>query len=287
MTRVNRFIALTSIALLFGLITCGAAASAPSLCRDRMIIDYDKKVHRLQPGKAGFPEGEGLPFARWLELQSLDADQVVLNEEPVGFTIEPHREHHASGATAELQVRVGFSRAGTHGRQHVLVEALHHLEITKGRGFRFAQRPKPGIYRIDLEFQNGQGRRLALYKEFVRVLPRRVALRIAVDKSVVHAGETVFGRVENRGTVDALFPEGAALIAEHEANGTWVRVPVGQGDLFLEGAADFVRRGRASRCTSFKITSELPPGKYRFSALAEPFGRDIRARKLFSTFTLS
>jgi len=114
------------------------------------------------------------------------------------------------------------------------------------------------------------GRAFASYRQFVKVLPLRDRLGIGIrGGGAYHPGDTVVARVENRGTREALLPEGSRLVAERLEGGTWVKAETEEAPSVMFEDPEFLLAGRASGCSYFRIPSNSTSASFRFSLVAQ------------------
>jgi hypothetical protein len=144
----------------------------------------------------------------------------------------------------------------------------------------------PGLYRVSVKIQKLGGPILASYRQFIRVLPRRQNLAIAIrGDSIFQPGETVVARIENRGTVEALLSTGSGLTVERLEGEAWKRVERPEPPSVQFEDPEFLPGGRASRCSFFTIPTESVSGAYRFRAVVE--ARFGKRRKVIAQFAVS
>ena len=84
-------------------------------------------------------------------------------------------------------------------------------ESNAGNRFSFSVSAKPALYRIEIIFQDGHGKRLGRYGEYLRVVRPNEDARLVVTPSSLIPGETVHARVENFGTDAVSYGEGSRI----------------------------------------------------------------------------
>jgi hypothetical protein len=259
------------------------AVGASTPCSGRVVHDYGKLIRKLQLRHRSFPESNGLPGVSGVGLFPLDRDRVLLAGEHIGYRLEVLRHHKRTKIKPELRLQAQLFRLGRQG-QHLIARQSRHETLQTGRMIEFGRKVPTGIYRLDVQVSTGKEVDLGSYKEFFQALPRRVDLRLATNGALFREGDDVIGRLENQGTVDALLPNGSALVVEHQVDSGWQEVPTGRADAIQVADPEFLYRGRATGCSSFKVPPESPPGAYRFAVVADPFGARLKSRTIWQQF---
>ncbi|HEX5929158.1 MAG TPA: hypothetical protein VFY48_07180 [Solirubrobacterales bacterium] len=127
---------------------------------------------------------------------------------------------------------------------------------------------KPGLYRLEIVFENQRGERLARYGEYLRVLPRAEDFHLVLDRAEARAGETVFANLVNRG--GAFLSFGLARQVQYNNGSSWVPAPqFAQGPIPAIGLG--LGPGESRICWWATVTPETPPGLYRFVLRADRF----------------
>jgi hypothetical protein len=280
-------ITLSTLALLVAGLE-STAKGAEFSCQDRVLIDYAQALERM-PGDR-LP-GENLPFAP-RDLKLRPARSVVVEGEPVSYTLSLKRPIAGNGDLVR-PAQLGWVITM---KSYSVDQSGRSLALVRERRWRVGKlrRPErpldvrvdPGLYRVSVKIQKFGGPILASYHQFIRVLPRRQDLNIAIrGDSIFQPGETVVGRIENRGTVEALLSTGSGLAVERRVGESWERVEHAESPSVQFEDPEFLPGGRASRCSLFTIPTESVSGAYRFSALVETrFGKQ---RKIIGQFAVS
>lgn len=261
------------------------AKGAEFSCRERVLIDYAQALERM-PGDR-LP-GESLPFAP-RDLKLRPARSVVVEGEPVSYTLSLNRPISGNGDLVR-PARLGWviaMRFDSVGRSRRSLAPVRERRWRVGK-LRRPERPldvrvDPGLYRVSVKIQKLGCPILASYHQFIRVLPRRQNLAIAIrGDSIFQRGETVVGRIENRGTVEALLSTGSGLAVEHLVGESWERVEHAESPSVQFEDPEFLPGGRASRCSFFTIPAESVSGAFRFSAVVQTrFGKQRRVVEQF------
>jgi hypothetical protein len=263
-----------------------SAAAAPPFCKGRVVRDDARPLARM-PAEKPPPEGE-LPFGpRNLSMYRLNfGAKVVLDGSHLGYRFAA-KGGHARMLHLNWDVRTALRKVDRDGRVLETVDELH-MRLGEVKGVDLLQFPfgaHPGLYRIDIVFRTLSGPKLASYSEHFRVVPRRVKLRLAINRDAFGAGETAYARVINLGTVPIALRPG--FVIDRKENGGWARVlepPVSE-----QSIDDFrwtLAGGQASPCVAFPIPADAAPGAYRFVSSALAYGK-IRRQTLTGTFEIS
>lgn len=139
---------------------------------------------------------------------------------------------------------------------------------------------------MSVELRRFSGARLADYRQFIRVLPRRQGLRIGIRDGIsFQRGEAVAARIENRGTTEAYLPNGSGLTLERLDGEVWAKVKADEPPSVMFEDPEFLPGGCASQCSFFPIPADAEPGEYRFSAVVET-GRG-KSRSIYRQFAVS
>jgi hypothetical protein len=123
---------------------------------------------------------------------------------------------------------------------------------------------RPGFFRVDLRFSTLSGRRLASFRDYFRVLRRSTDVDIRASGESFHAGEAVYGLLENRGAGTIVAP--AFLEVEREEGASWVEVQQPPSPESVMRQRWWIGIGETSRCHRFDLPLDAPSGSYRFSA---------------------
>lgn len=182
--------------------------------------DYRAPLDALQAIPA-LPEGDVLPYGpRGMTIAATGPQGVLVGGAGIGFRLT-----NATAPTKKLNwtvlerlTRLTQNGHGLHpeGLQRI---DLAQIPTGKHRGLTFPIAAKPALYSLEVTIQNGRGRRLGRYGEYIRVVERSVDVGIALAAydNVVPGGylESCF---ENHGTA-SVTPTGATL--EHWNGSAW------------------------------------------------------------------
>lgn len=209
------------------------------------------------------PSRGGLPVSP-MDLRLKAGRSVTVEAEPISFTLlldrstssDGHVERPASLDWTFLLTLTPVNRlghpSGTPDRRRWQVRRLRSPERS------FGMLADPGLFRASVTIRKIRGRTLASYRQFINVLPARDRISIGLrGGDVYRPGETVLARVENRGTHEAVLPEGSALVVERLDGGSWVNAEAsGEAPSVMFEDREFLPAGRASGCSYFMIPSD-------------------------------
>jgi len=133
----------------------------------------------------------------------------------------------------------------------------------------------PRFYRLSVEFHGAGDTETFVYREYFRVVARRVDLRLVLSSASMRPGEELVWRLENFGSTSVVYGLDYR-IDRHDGNG-WVEDPISPTGFpwvgFMMGA------GAASRCQSLRLPDTMQPGRYR---LVKTAGIGLRAGREFA-----
>lgn len=249
-----------------------SAAQAYPFCETSVVHDYSQPLQDLPdlrppPREREVPFGPGNFF-----LDSVGQRPLIFESERVGFTlfhgrvpggvVRPRIDWLVSSKLARVDRR-GQVVEPTGG----IVKHVTGLGSSDGRRFWFQLPAHPGLYRLEIVFENHAGKRLARFGEYIRVLRHTpIDARLTLDDTTFTPGQTVSATVENYGTGVVSFGLGERIEVFDGSN--WINSsidPPGSVPLILLWAGP----GEAASCWDFSIPSDAPPGLYRFVVEAD------------------
>lgn len=269
---VTAWLVMTLLALSLGssssfVSNVGATSLSRSDCRDRTLVDYHSALERLRPPPHSPPVSH-LPFLPpGLRLDRLGS-LVVVGPVPIGFLLSDEvGERRQSHAGWRVRSRLTLLPSGGAPPRVVDVRRQALGPVITGANdsmnvatFRLSARP--AFYRLDLVFERGH--EIHRYWEYYRVLPRRIDLRLAISADSVHAGETLTWRLENFGTLPAIY--GLDYQVERFDGSGWVPDPISPTG--VPKIAYSMGAGEASRCQSLHLPAGMAAGRYRITKSA-------------------
>lgn len=205
-------------------------AGSVAFCSSPIVDNYWAPVKKLQPIPA-VPEGGVLPFGpAGVTLGATGPQRLLVGGSNIGFRLTntaPATEakpQRLNWTVLERLTRLTKEGRGLHPEGLKRIN-LKQLPPGKHRGVTFPIPSSPAIYSLEITIQNGRGRLLGRYGQYIRVVDRLVNVGItlsAYDK--VAPGSYVESCFENHGTA-TVTPTGTSL--EHLENGAWRPVLVG------------------------------------------------------------
>ncbi len=121
---------------------------------------------------------------------------------------------------------------------------------------------EPGIYRLEVVFRDGSGKRIGRFGEYVRVLHPHLDARLSLNGTAFRPDETVDPRLENYGAALLSFGFLGAYY-EYFDGSTWMESSFGNGPVLAIGLA--AGPGESAACWDTKIPPGTPAGLYRFN----------------------
>jgi hypothetical protein len=183
-----------------------------------------------------------------------------------------------SGARAHPHWRVSASLSRFHPPGlHVFMRSKERQVRSIGRDHSvrllFEVPVKPAYYMVSTTFTSPNGRRgFGFFKFYFRAIRPTRAARLALDADSYARGQTVFGRIENRGTEPVLY--GAGYRIERYDGMSWSLAPESP-DVFILPLYNASPGESGEECSPFPIPSSMAPGHYRMTKEVG-FGRPAR-----------
>lgn len=232
----------------------------PSFCRETVIRDYLARLERMP--KLHSPPANGRIGFGSAGVVLTPYPSLVVGEGTVGYTLKPRSD--GSAAHPRWEVTTTLSRINGRGRA---VETLNrstrrvtNIRPWKDAGVELDVEGKRALYRMTIVFHNLAGRELGGYGFYFRVVAPTENARLGLSASSYRHGQTVFGRVENLGTMLTVY--GGPYSIERLEGSAWTRAPESPRGPWL-AIAYFSPPGKAGPCSSFNIAPSMPPGRYR------------------------
>lgn len=282
--RLSAFAALLTamLACLGAIAPASASSSGGPNCRDRTVLDFSAPLRGMQPPSHG-PAAGSLPFLPGgLQLDHFGS-KVGVGPTQVGFVLSSGGEgrgKESSGWEAWstlTAVRAGGAALRIVGKKRQTLNRVTSGSVDSLRLGVFSLPAREAFYRLNVVFRNGSESHS--YREYYRVLPRRVDLRLALSSAVLAPGEKLSWRLENFGTLQV--SHGLEYSIERLSNSRWVVDPITPSG--FPGVGFSMGAGDASRCQSLQLPAQISPGLYRLSKDAEVGGRE---RRVVSEFTV-
>ncbi len=206
------------------------ATTAGPFCSASLVNNYWAPVEKLQKLPA-VPEGGTLGFAPAGMTLTGTGPRLLVGASNVGFRLANGGSEPPDGKPRRLNWTVlgRLIRLTNEGRtlhpSGLKRINLRQLPAGKHRGFTFPIQATPALYSLEVTIQNGRGRLLGRYGEYVRVVSRVVNVGVtlaAYDK--VAPGSYLESCFENHGTA-SVTPTGTSL--ERYDGSAWHPVVIG------------------------------------------------------------
>jgi len=197
-----------------------------------------------------------------LRLHPLPA--VVTDEGQVGYRLDLGRK--ARSVHPQWLVTTTLTRVDWQGRVVKVIDRvrrqLRTIRAGRGTGVQFEIKGVSAPYRVITVFRSKSGKKLGKFGFYFRLVPSTSNVRLALDADSYRAGDTVFGRIENFGTLPVTY--GAPYAIERLEGAIWNRAAESPRDFTLPayGAAPGMS---GTGCSRFRVRATMPPGRYRMS----------------------
>lgn len=288
-------VCLVALGLTLGL-SCAAwpdgAQAGRGFCKGQIVRDYERPLGGMPSDRV--PSKDDLPFApAGVSLVSLNFGKTVLQGSPIGYEMETERSIRSDGRLKQhihlhWRIELRLWRSGPRGTAlHLVASKDQRVGVVRWPDPQFFLRGQPGVYRFDMTIKRANGTLLKTYYRYLRVLPKRAAVRIAVNQMEFQPGDTAIGRIQNIGTLPAFLVSAPYFNIEQFIDGHWSTMTTEPGDLLTVGPEGVLLGGRSSACKKFVIPQDAAGAQYRFSALVElSIGGEFRERLVTRPFSV-
>jgi hypothetical protein len=239
-----------------------APASPPPFCAPVTVSDLLEPLAHL-PKLHAPPASGRLGFGpASLRLHPLPA--LVTDEGRVGYKLDLNR--HAPSLHPNWVVTTTLARIDSRGRAVKTIDRVRRrlktVRVGRGAAVQFEVEGESSLYRVITVFRSKSGKKLARYGFYFRLVPTTSNARLTLDASSYRVGDTVFGRIENFGTLPVSY--GAQFAIEQLEGASWNRTPQSPRVFpLLSYAAEPGKSGAG--CAQFRIRQNMEPGHYRMS----------------------
>lgn len=291
--RRSAYLALTGAVAAWGLaIPSYGAVNEPKSCKTGVVRDYEHPLRTLPPNR--IPARGALSFGpvdiSLSSLSGLSAGRTVLQGDRIGYGLDTTRSTSSSGHLKKpirlhWDVRMQLSRVDGAGRpMRAVARKRQRAGVVRYPDHpEFFLRSQPGVYRFDMAIRKWNGRLLKSYRQYVRVLPRRLERRIALSGRAFQPGQVVIGQIQNLGTLPLLLVSHLRL--EQFSGNEWVSAE--PDDTPVEWANAILLAGRAAACRQFIIPATEAYAQFRLSVDVEPMvGGRPRRTMLSAVFSM-
>jgi hypothetical protein len=286
---------LIAIGLTLGLSSAAwpdGAQAGVGFCKSQIVRDYERPLRGMPSDR--IPSKKNLSFApAGVSLVSLNFGKTVLQGSPIGYEMEVERSIRSDGRLRQpiplhWRIQLRLWRAGPQGTALQLVASKdQRVGVVRWPDLQFFVRGEPGVYRFDMSIKRGDGSLLKTYYRYLRVLPKRAAVRIAVNQMEFQPGDTAIGRIQNIGTLPAFLVSAPYLKIDQFINGEWRAMTTKTDESLTVGPERVLLGGRSGACKRFVIPQDAAGARYRFGALVEvSFGGELRKRLVTRFFSV-
>jgi hypothetical protein len=245
------------------------AQASSAFCQTSVVHNYAMPLEQL-PALRGLPTEQELPFGpRHLLLHGVGWRPLVIKSEELGFRLSHGR---AAGGVARPHLKwlvtPTLARVNQQGRAvqtlGQITKPVFGLGSPGGRSFTFQFAFEPGLYRLEIVFENGAGRRLGRFGEYFRAIrPTAQKARLTLNGPSFLPNEMVTARAEEYG-VSWLSLHDTYSIEVYDGS-NWTRAPISpKQHSLLIGPVVGPGEATSASCWSFQIPSDAAPGLYRF-----------------------
>ena len=234
----------------------------PPFCTPAPVRDYLEPLGRLPKRHTPAASGQ-LGFGpASLRLSPLPA--LVAGEGRVGYKL--HLEGQARVLHPNWTVTTTLSRLDRKGRVAKVLDRVQRRVRTirpgRGAGVQFEIKGVSAPYLVTAVFRAKSGRKLGRYGFYFRLVPATSSVGLSLNANSFRAGDTVFGRIENFGTLWASY--GAQYTIERLKGTAWEKSPESPEAFALPVYSAEPGKSGAG-CSIFKTRPWTPPGRYRMS----------------------
>lgn len=234
----------------------------PRFCEEEVLHDFLAPLERL-PRLHAPPASGQLGFGSRNILLRANSTLIV-GGGTVGYRLTLQNYDHPAHPRWKLSTTL--TQVDWRGRTTRVVDRQQRRVDRIGRGnstgFEFEVDGTPAVYRLTIVFESDSGRKLGGYGLYVRAVNPTRHARLALSGGPFRPGDTVFSRIENRGTETVFY--GAAYRIERYDGSSWALAPESPRSFILPLYGSGPGRSE-NGCTRFSIPSTMPPGYYRMS----------------------
>jgi len=256
----------------------GMGSNEPDACRKRIVSDYLRPLNGLPAAHPPPANGRLRGAPRRVHLYPVmdGLIQVGGNSFGYAFSVEGLLREWRPGWI----VRSQLARVAMNGREGQVLEAqqrtLGRIRSVKMLNFSLPLRFGTGIYRYRLEIESGDSKRIAVYDQYVRVVPRHFNAGVWLNAEHYRPGAELFSQVRNFGTLQVTF--GEDIQVEVFNGSTWVQADF-QSPSRRNKRLAVLLAGQASSCSALTIPLAAPPGRYRIhKSILTQYARAARQR---------
>lgn len=232
-------------------------------CRGHSVIDFARPLERMRPiprvpatGRVSvFPISLRLQRPESVSVGPLKIDFLLVNQ---GSRNSPGGKGWSASTNLWRVDRTGTPIQSLGSKRQSITGVWRkrstHMDLG---GYRLPKAPR--FYRLDVEFVDGSGADTGRFSEYIRVVPRRLDVRLALSDHSLSVDDRLRWRLENFGTLAVSY--GLQFGIERYDGASWVDAGLAPKSFpevgFVTGG------GGASQCQAFRVPLNAQPGKYR------------------------
>jgi hypothetical protein len=234
----------------------------PPFCTPTVVGDYLEPLARLP--KLNAPPASGRVGFGPASLRLSPLPALVAGEGRIGYQL--FLEGQAPALHPNWVVTTTLARLSWKGRVVKVIKQMRRrvktLRAGRGAGVGFELKGVTAPYRVTTVFRSKSGKKLGSYGFYFRLVPPIGSVGLRLNAPSVKAGGTIFGRVENFGTLWASY--GAQYVIEQLEGGVWKKAPESPEAFTLPiFSAEPGKSGIG--CSAFKTRWWMPTGRYRMT----------------------
>jgi len=258
------------------------APAYADFCESQVVHDYTKVLKRL-PARPAPPLDEHLPFApARVFFGGASYGPLQLGPGKRGFSLvfSPWTDGNSASRRVGWQVTSRLTQLDRRGRilapPQTIEKEVKRVPAGTGLHFGFNVPGKPAIYRVEIVFENGSGKRLGRFGEYFRVLRPSLDVDFFLNGTTYRRGERVQAWLVNRGLTYLSF--GLFKAIEYNDGTTWTRPPVDFPGGPVPAIGLGIGPGVKTSCWGTTIPSDAALGTYRLvtdvsQSTSPPFSR--------------
>ena len=258
-----------------------ARAEGGGFCAGTWVHDYEAPFARMKRLHAPPASGK-LPFGpRALTFRSPEervlvpgvSTHIAYGFEALSGEVLPRRIDWK--VSAELTRVNAKGKPLSAARRQTIELATGSAKVVDGVGFEYGVASAPSFYLAAITFTKPDGKVLARYGQYFRVVAAKSRTTLAADHQSIARGKTLSFRVENSGTSPVSF--GEEFEVEQEVNGQWIPagLPRGPWQRHILGLGP----GEAGPCQRVSISPKIfELGTYRVQKQLRGTSQPITAK---------
>jgi len=264
---------LVALALLTASVWLSATPAKAAFCEDSLAHDYAKVLKGL-PRNPSPPVDEHLDFAParvFLGRHGFGPLQVGPGERGFTLSFSPYSDGNSASRRVGWRVTSTLRQVDRRNRllgpPQTIAKNVKRVPAEDGIDFGFEIPGKPAIYRLEIVFEDGSGKRLARFGESFRVLRPSLDVDFYLSGTTFRRGEAVRAWLVNRGVAYLSF--GLAKSIEYWDGDSWGPPPVAFPGGIVPLIGLTIGPGVRTSCWGTTIPADAVPGTYRFATTVD------------------